>query len=53
LIESKDAIFLENTNKITHIEEIKLLQDKDRECQASVDTQLEDEQEIEVQHSGE
>jgi hypothetical protein len=44
LIESRDAVFLENTNKIIPLDEIRLLQKEDHECQTH--------QNIDLQNSG-
>jgi len=43
LIESRDAIFLEDTDQITSMDEIGLLQGKDYQCLAPQHTSLEDE----------
>jgi hypothetical protein len=52
LIKSKDAAFLEYTNQITPMDEIRLLQGEDLECQTPQDTLTENEHNTNLQDSG-
>jgi uncharacterized protein YpbB len=47
-----DAAFLENTNQITLLDEIRLLHNEDPECQISQDIMVEKEQNIDLQNTG-